>query len=182
MRKRASPRSRRRRPDQLAIQQAAWAKISKNAAAVKRALALDAEAQRELAARIASLLERQRQFGNIPSVFNGTLIWPMSGVITQEFGCTGFPSEPPLGNCAHFHQGIDIAAPMYTPIHAAGDGVVLFVGSNPYDPYPKAWIVIIAHSDNLRHLVRPRGQRRPPTGRVRRATRDRGPGDRATSG
>jgi murein DD-endopeptidase MepM/ murein hydrolase activator NlpD len=134
---------------QLAIQRAGWAKISKNAAAVKAALAADAKAQRELAARIATLLERQRQFGNVPSVFNGTLIWPISGVITQEFGCTGFPSEPPLGNCAHFHQGIDIAAPMYTPIHAAGDGVVLFAGPNPYDPYPKAWIVIIAHSDSL---------------------------------
>ena len=134
---------------QLAIQRAGWAKISKNAAAVKAALAADATAQRELAAHIAALLEQQRQYGNIPSVFNGTLIWPVSGVITQEFGCTGFPSEPPIGNCAHFHQGIDIAAPMYTPIHAAGDGVVLFAGPNPYDPYPKAWIVIIAHSDSL---------------------------------
>ena len=134
---------------QLAIQQAAWAKISKNAASVKRALALDAQAQRELAARIQTLLDQQRQFGNVPSVFNGTMIWPLSGVITQEFGCTGFPSEPPVGDCAHFHQGIDIAAPMYTPIEAAGDGVVLFAGPNPYDPYPKAWIVIIAHSASL---------------------------------
>jgi murein DD-endopeptidase MepM/ murein hydrolase activator NlpD len=134
---------------QLAIQQTAWAKISRNAAAVKRALALDGQAQRQLAARIATLLAQQHQFGNVPSVFNGTLIWPLSGVITQEFGCTGFPSEPPIGNCAHFHQGIDIAAPMYTPIQAAGDGVVLFAGPNPYDPYPKAWIVIIAHSESL---------------------------------
>ena len=134
---------------QLAIQRAGWAKVAQNAAAVQAALAAEAKSQRELAARIATLLERQRQFGNIPSVFNGTLAWPISGVITQEFGCTGFPSEPPLGNCAHFHQGIDIAAPMYTPIHAAGDGIVLFAGPNPYDPYPKAWIVIIAHSDNL---------------------------------
>lgn len=134
---------------QLAIQRAAWAKIATNAASVKRALALDAQAQRQLAARIATLLERQRQFGNIPSVFNGTLIWPLSGVITQEFGCTGFPSEPPVGSCSHFHQGIDIAAPLYSPIQAAGDGVVLFAGPNPYDPYPKAWIVIIAHSESL---------------------------------
>jgi murein DD-endopeptidase MepM/ murein hydrolase activator NlpD len=134
---------------QLAIQRAGWAKISRNAAAVKQALARDAQAQRQLAAHIAALLERQRQFGNVPSVFNGTLIWPLSGVITQEFGCTGFPSEPPIGSCSHFHQGIDIAAPMYSPIQAAGDGVVLFAGPNPYDPYPKAWIVIIAHSDSL---------------------------------
>ncbi len=134
---------------QLAIQRTAWAKIAKNASAVKQALARDAQAQRQLAAHIATLLERQRQFGNLPSIFNGTLIWPLSGVITQEFGCTGFPSEPSIGSCSHFHQGIDIATPMYTPIHAAGDGVVLFAGPNPYDPYPKAWIVIIAHSDNL---------------------------------
>ena len=134
---------------QLAIQRATWAKISKNAAAVKQAIARDAAAQRQLAAHIATLLERQHQFGNVPSAFNGTLIWPLSGVITQEFGCTGVPAEPPIGSCPHFHQGIDIAAPMYTPIHAAGDGVVLFAGPNPYDPYPKAWIVIIAHSNNL---------------------------------
>jgi murein DD-endopeptidase MepM/ murein hydrolase activator NlpD len=38
---------------------------------------------------------------------------------------------------------------MYTPIRAAGAGTVLFAGPNPYDPFPKAWIVIIAHSQNL---------------------------------
>lgn len=134
---------------QLAIQRATWAKISRNAATVKQALARDARAQRELAAQIATLLERQRQFGNVPSAYNGTLIWPLGGVITQEFGCTGVVWEPPIGSCSHFHQGIDIAAPMYTPIRAAGDGVVLFAGPNPYDPYPKAWIVIIAHSEGL---------------------------------
>ncbi len=134
---------------QLAIQRATWAKISKNAATVKQALARDAQSQRQLAARIQSLLERQRQFGNLPSAFNGTLRWPLSGVITQEFGCTGVEWEPPIGGCAHFHQGIDIATPMYAPVQAAGDGVVLFAGPNPFDPYPKAWIVIIAHSDTL---------------------------------
>lgn len=31
--------------------------------------------------------------------------------------------------------------------------------ANPYDPYPKAWIVIIAHSRFLQDLVRARRQR-----------------------
>ena len=73
----------------------------------------------------------------------------MAGTVTQEFGCTGFSWEPRYGNCAHYHNGIDVAAPMYTPIRAAGPGVVLFAGPNPYDAAPKAWIVIIAHSSNL---------------------------------
>ncbi|MGC8633826.1 MAG: murein hydrolase activator EnvC family protein [Candidatus Limnocylindrales bacterium] len=86
----------------------------------------------------------------VPSAYNGTLAWPMEGAVTQEFGCTGFPLEAPLGNCAHFHLGIDIAAPMDTPVRAAAAGVVLFEGPNPYDPPgERAWIVIIAHSQHL---------------------------------
>ena len=26
-------------------------------------------------------------------------------MVTQEFGCTGFPAEPRKGSCAHFHEG-----------------------------------------------------------------------------
>jgi murein DD-endopeptidase MepM/ murein hydrolase activator NlpD len=135
---------------QLAIQRATWAKIAKNAASAKQALAADAKSQRELAAQIATLLERQRQFGNVPSAFNGTLVWPLSGKITQDFGCTGFAWEPPSGSCSHFHQGIDIVGPAGTPVLAAADGVVLFVGFNGNDPPgSQAWIVVIAHSQSL---------------------------------
>src|SRR6185312_11761182 len=67
----------------------------------------------------------------------------------QNFGCTGFSWEPQVGSCKHYHSGIDISAKMYTKITAAGDGVVVFAGPNPWDPYPKAWIVIIAHSEDL---------------------------------
>jgi murein DD-endopeptidase MepM/ murein hydrolase activator NlpD len=73
----------------------------------------------------------------------------MSGTITQEFGCTGFRWEPRKGNCRHFHSGTDIAAPLYTPVRAAGAGIVVFAGPNPYDRSPRAWIVIIAHAENL---------------------------------
>jgi murein DD-endopeptidase MepM/ murein hydrolase activator NlpD len=74
----------------------------------------------------------------------------MVGVITQEFGCTGFSWEPPLGSCRHFHRGIDIAAPLYRPIRAAGDGVVLIAGPAPYERGSnRAWIIVIAHSSRL---------------------------------
>lgn len=133
----------------LAIQRANFAKLDRNKAAVAKAMSQDLASQAALKSRIADILARQHRLGNIPSEYNGTLTWPMAGSITQEYGCTGFDWEPPQGSCAHWHTGIDIAADMYTPVRAAGDGTVLFAGPNPYDSYPKAWIVIIAHSENL---------------------------------
>ncbi len=133
----------------LAIQRANFKKLAKSKAALDRALEIDRAAQAALKKKIAEIVRRQKELGNIPSVYNGTLVWPMVGEITQEFGCTGFEWEPPEGACSHFHHGIDIAADMYTPVRAAGDGTVLFAGPNPYDPYPKAWIVIVAHSEEL---------------------------------
>lgn len=80
----------------------------------------------------------------------GPFVWPVAGVVTQEFGCTGFELEPPLGHCRHFHKGIDIAAPLGTPIRAAAGGTVAFVGYNPYDqPGDQAWLVIVVHRDGL---------------------------------
>jgi murein DD-endopeptidase MepM/ murein hydrolase activator NlpD len=88
--------------------------------------------------------------GHIPASYTDKLIWPMQGRVSQEFGCTGFPWEPPLGKCAHFHRGIDLVAPNGTAIKSAGDGVVVFVGYNPYDPPGnRAWIVLVAHAENL---------------------------------
>ena len=43
------------------------------------------------------------------------LIWPIHGSVAQEFGHNG-------------HPGIDIDAPYGTPVHAAGNGVVIWAG------------------------------------------------------
>ena len=83
------------------------------------------------------------------STGNGLLDWPTSGVVTQEYGCTGFAWEPPRGSCRHFHDGIDISNGSGTPVRAAGSGVVIFVGYNPYDGYDPAYIVGIAHGNGL---------------------------------
>lgn len=54
----------------------------------------------------------------------GLLSWPMSGILTQGYGNTGFTA---LGY--NFHNGIDVAAPAGTRIHAAGDGLVYATGT-----------------------------------------------------
>jgi len=134
---------------QLAIQQGNFSRAKQTASQLKAAMNREIAAENALKNRIAQLIAAQQLGGNIPSQYNGSLIWPLAGVVTQEYGCTGVLSEPSLGNCAHFHNGIDIAASMGAPVRAAGDGVVVFAGPNPYDPYPRAVIVIIAHSTAL---------------------------------
>jgi murein DD-endopeptidase MepM/ murein hydrolase activator NlpD len=133
----------------LAAQRAAYAAAARNKAALARALRAAAAAQRSLQNKIDALIAAQYSHGNIPSAYNGTLIWPMAGQVTQEFGCTGVIYEPPLGSCPHFHQGIDIVAPYGTPIHASGSGTVVYCGWNYADGADPAWIVIIAHSAAL---------------------------------
>lgn len=79
-----------------------------------------------------------------------TLWWPMTGFqITQPFGPTSFVLEPPLGSYAHFHTGVDMAAPLGTPVTAAADGVVVAVGhtSVGYGNF-----VIIAHGGGIATL------------------------------
>ena len=51
----------------------------------------------------------------LPAPAPSGLIWPVHGPVAQEFGHNG-------------HPGIDIDAPYATPIHAAGNGVVIWAG------------------------------------------------------
>jgi murein DD-endopeptidase MepM/ murein hydrolase activator NlpD len=103
-----------------------------------------------LSRRIATLLEKERHAGRLPSAFNGQLRWPLIGRISQEFGCTGFALEPPKGSCDHFHGGIDIVSRYGAEIEAPANGVILFVGWQPEVPRKNAsWSVIIAHSERL---------------------------------
>ncbi len=75
------------------------------------------------------------------------LIWPAHGVsITQPFGPSSYPFEPPYGGYAHFHTGLDLAGPRGTPIVAAADGVVAVaeVSTVGYGDH-----IILAHADGL---------------------------------
>ena len=153
----------------LAKQKASYAKLAKNKAAAKKAMDRSVKAETKLEAEIAELIRKQIAAqkaalaramaearsqanwagGRIESAFNGTLEWPMAGTVTQPFGCTGFSWEPPLGECAHFHKGMDFVAPAGTPVKAAGDGTIVYIGWNYADGADPAWIVVIVHSEGL---------------------------------
>jgi len=134
---------------QLANERGSYSKLAQNkthlAAAIRKATA----AKAALKKKIDRLAAEQRRAGSIPSIYNGSLSWPMAGSVSQEFGCTGVVYEPSVGNCRHFHQGIDVVAPYGTPIRSSGPGIVLYIGWNYADGYDPAWIVIVAHSENL---------------------------------
>jgi murein DD-endopeptidase MepM/ murein hydrolase activator NlpD len=130
----------------LEEQRAAYEQMARDKAELEQKLLDAREAEKKLEDLINKLVEKMFEDGGIPSEYNGKFAWPMSGTVTQEFGCTGFFMEPPLGNCKHFHRGIDIANSAGTPIRAAGPGKVILAGRSPYDP---AYIVVIAHSANL---------------------------------
>lgn len=75
------------------------------------------------------------------------LIWPLTNpVVTTEFGERTFAQS--------FHTGIDLAQSLYTPVMAAGDGIVLESGlavpGHPEQSY--GMMVIIGHSQTLSTL------------------------------
>ena len=69
----------------------------------------------------------------------GFLVWPTKGTLTSHFGMRN----------GRKHEGIDIAAPKGTPIHAAAGGEVVFSGWGPTG-YGK--MVIIKHQHHLTTL------------------------------
>jgi murein DD-endopeptidase MepM/ murein hydrolase activator NlpD len=83
---------------------------------------------------------------SLPKVGTGILSWPFSTAfmvncserksvfgnffcITQYFGNTPFSTANPQVYSGHGHDGVDISAPIGTPVHAALAGVVLATGN-----------------------------------------------------
>jgi murein DD-endopeptidase MepM/ murein hydrolase activator NlpD len=113
--------------------------------------ALQLRALREgLRSRLDALLARQVLLSRagataLPAV---STPWtrPSSGEITQRFGPTRVRYEPARVVdgvwFAHYHDGVDYGAEMYTPVVAAAPGVVTFVGHLT----DGAEVVFIAHA------------------------------------
>jgi murein DD-endopeptidase MepM/ murein hydrolase activator NlpD len=80
---------------------------------------------------------------------NGAWMAPAEGYLSQGFGRTDYWGEPArvYGGVyyRHFHDGVDIAAEMYSPVVAAAPGRVVWVGHLP----DGAMVVLIAHIGGL---------------------------------
>ena len=120
--------------------------------AVREAAAEMRALRTELSERSAALEAESKALAPYLAVIPTTGGWwrsPTRGELTQEFGPTLFWFEPAREYKGvyhpHFHEGIDIAAPMYTPVAAAAPGRVVWVGHLP----DGAMVVLIAHVGGL---------------------------------
>lgn len=97
-------------------------------------------------ARLGETAARLRTFtglGGIDTVLNAPSLWPIMGPIRSSFGQR---EDPITGNGeGEFHTGIDIAAPIGTPIRAAADGVVK--SAQMVNGYGRE--VVIDHGDSV---------------------------------
>ncbi|MEA2027311.1 MAG: peptidoglycan DD-metalloendopeptidase family protein [Chloroflexota bacterium] len=91
-------------------------------------------------------LSQARAGGDFRTASGTGFMKPAKGTISQRYGCTGYHVNPRRGSCAHFHDGIDIAARRGTKVRAAADGFVAYVGRNPWDNGNRAFVVIIGHA------------------------------------
>jgi murein DD-endopeptidase MepM/ murein hydrolase activator NlpD len=114
--------------------------------AVLRDLADEASA---VAASIAQLLRGSGGSAEAPLSWD----WPLRGTVTQLFGPSALGLEPSVSYhgilFAHFHDAIDIAAPLGTVVTAPANARVLFVGHLP----DGAMVVVLQHDDGFVSLA-----------------------------
>ena len=109
------------------------------------------EVLRELAddAAAAATAIAELTHGATAEGVSASWLWPVRGIVSQPFGPSAFPLEPPLAYhgfvFAHFHDAIDVAASFGSSVIAVAPGRVTFVGHLP----DGAMVVVIAHDDGL---------------------------------
>ncbi len=102
---------------------------------------------------IETLLREKIDPALLPQSRHGVLELPVKGGrVSQNFGGTAFARQG--GYRGKFHNGLDIAAPIGTPIYAAEDGMVAETGNQdkfcPKGAYGR--FIVINHTNNLTTL------------------------------
>lgn len=143
------------------IEESVTAKHAELARLEQRARALSAPAQidaaqlavlRSLAdeaAVVATEIERLTRGATADAAHPAGWRWPVDGPVTLPFGPSALALEPTVVYrgiaIAHFHDAIDIAAPLGRAVLAAAPGRVTFAGHLT----DGAMVVVIAHDDGL---------------------------------
>jgi murein DD-endopeptidase MepM/ murein hydrolase activator NlpD len=139
-----------------AAQQELVAAANTAAGGVSTVVTYNLKAVQTQLAQEAAITAAQHALPNVNGPAPTKLVVPMSGAISQPFGPSDLTIEPPLTfngiTYPHFHTGVDIAAPLDSPVVAAADGVVVIAGSSTdsnghlvgYGNY-----VVIAHSGRM---------------------------------
>ncbi|MCX6702693.1 MAG: peptidoglycan DD-metalloendopeptidase family protein [Candidatus Wolfebacteria bacterium] len=110
--------------------------------------------QQDIAAEIEKIDEQLRlkiNPGAIPGKQKGLLSMPVEGILSQGYGATKFAK---YGYQGKWHNGVDFAAPIGTPVYASEAGRVLASANQdaycPRGAYGK--FVVVQHGNNLTTL------------------------------
>ncbi len=128
---------------------------TKNQEKIYQQLLSESDKKRKAIEEEMDLLEEKLRLAvdpsSLPSPRSGVLNWPAKGTITQEYGATKFAQNHYYSK---FHNGIDIALALGTPLAAAESGKVAALGDQ--DKYCRKGaygkFVVIKHDNNLATL------------------------------
>ena len=130
------------------LKQSRWKKPTR--ARIDRRVAERERAEDKLSRAIGAMLSlTTARAGRLGAASSKDLRKPVRGSISQRYGCTGYHVNPRRGSCRHFHDGVDIAAPVGRWVRAVADGYVAYAGYSPWDSGPRAYIVITVHAGGV---------------------------------
>jgi murein DD-endopeptidase MepM/ murein hydrolase activator NlpD len=126
---------------------------SKNQEKVYQKLISDLEKrQLEIASEIEKMeadLRLKVDPSALPAKRSGVLATPVQGILSQNYGATSFAVRG--GYRGKWHNGLDYAAPIGTPVYSAEKGTVIATGNQDKYCYRGAYgkFIVIKHENNL---------------------------------
>jgi murein DD-endopeptidase MepM/ murein hydrolase activator NlpD len=91
--------------------------------------------------RTTEVLALQSRHSRMLQPVSQPSLWPVDGRLMSPFG----KREDPLNGEGAMHKGVDLSAPMGTPVRATADGVVIF--AQPFSTYGK--LIVVSHGGGI---------------------------------